>query len=109
MQIIVSKYCDHLPLYRQEAIFEKRHGFICHVRTWPAGWGWPLSGCGQFTSIFAPESWPEDTFKLMKPRFAICLPATAKPNWAISGQRYHPGVMWSITGKRAEQQTASRT
>ena len=25
-QIIVSKYCDHLPLYRQEAIFRKRHG-----------------------------------------------------------------------------------
>ena len=25
-QIIVSKYCNHLPLYRQEAIFEKRHG-----------------------------------------------------------------------------------
>ena len=25
-QIIVSKYCDHLPLYRQEAIFGNRHG-----------------------------------------------------------------------------------
>ncbi len=25
-QIIVSKYCDHLPLYRQEAIFRNRHG-----------------------------------------------------------------------------------
>jgi transposase len=25
-QIIVSKYSEHLPLYRQEAIFEKRHG-----------------------------------------------------------------------------------
>ena len=25
-QIIVSKYCDHLPLYRQEAIFGQRHG-----------------------------------------------------------------------------------
>ena len=24
--IIVGKYCDHLPLYRQEPIFEKRHG-----------------------------------------------------------------------------------
>jgi len=24
--IIVGKYCDHLPLYRQEAIFENRHG-----------------------------------------------------------------------------------
>ena len=25
-QIIVGKYCDHLPLYRQEAIFSSRHG-----------------------------------------------------------------------------------
>lgn len=25
-QIIVSKYCDHLPLYRQEQIFARRHG-----------------------------------------------------------------------------------
>ena len=25
-QIIVGKYCDHLPLYRQQAIFENRHG-----------------------------------------------------------------------------------
>ncbi|HEX9596436.1 MAG TPA: IS66 family transposase [Anaerolineales bacterium] len=25
-QIIVAKYCDHLPLYRQEQIFERRHG-----------------------------------------------------------------------------------
>jgi transposase len=25
-QILVSKYCDHLPLYRQEQIFASRHG-----------------------------------------------------------------------------------
>jgi transposase len=25
-QIIVSKYCDHLPLYRQEQIYDSRHG-----------------------------------------------------------------------------------
>jgi transposase len=25
-QIIVGKYCDHLPLYRQEQIFARRHG-----------------------------------------------------------------------------------
>jgi transposase len=24
--ILVAKYCDHLPLYRQEAIFASRHG-----------------------------------------------------------------------------------
>ncbi len=25
-QIIIGKYCDHLPLYRQEGIFSQRHG-----------------------------------------------------------------------------------
>jgi transposase len=25
-QIIISKYCDHLPLYRQEQIYQTRHG-----------------------------------------------------------------------------------
>jgi len=25
-QIVVGKYCDHLPLYRQEQIFQQRHG-----------------------------------------------------------------------------------
>src|SRR5215211_5739612 len=25
-QIVVSKYCDHLPLYRQEQIYSSRHG-----------------------------------------------------------------------------------
>ena len=25
-QIVISKYCDHLPLYRQEHIFAQRHG-----------------------------------------------------------------------------------
>ena len=24
--IVVSKYCDHLPLYRQEQIYAQRHG-----------------------------------------------------------------------------------
>jgi transposase len=25
-QVVISKYCDHLPLYRQEQIFKQRHG-----------------------------------------------------------------------------------
>jgi transposase len=36
-QIIVSKYCDHIPLYRQEAIFGNRHGVYLprDVRPYP--------------------------------------------------------------------------
>ncbi len=25
-QILIAKYADHLPLYRQEAIYRQRHG-----------------------------------------------------------------------------------
>jgi transposase len=31
--IIVSKYCDHLPLYRQEQIFKTRHGLLIPRQT----------------------------------------------------------------------------
>ena len=44
-QIIVSKFCDHLPLYRQEPFPETATRFICRGRAWPAGWGWPPTGC----------------------------------------------------------------
>jgi transposase len=32
-QIIVSKYCDHLPLYRQEQIFKTRYGIVIPRQT----------------------------------------------------------------------------
>jgi transposase len=31
--ILVSKYCDHLPLYRQEQIYAQRHGVQLHRQT----------------------------------------------------------------------------
>lgn len=38
-QIVVSKYCDHLPLYRQEFIFESRYG-VSLSRQNMANWMW---------------------------------------------------------------------
>ena len=32
-QILVGKYCDHLPLYRQEQIYAQRHGVQLHRQT----------------------------------------------------------------------------
>ena len=55
-QIIVGKYCDHLALYRQQAIFENRHGVHLPRQTWPAGWDWLPTGCGPFMSTSEPES-----------------------------------------------------
>jgi len=36
-QIVVAKYCDHLPLYRQEQIYKTRHGVEISRQTM-AGW-----------------------------------------------------------------------
>ena len=69
-QIVVSKYCDHLPLYRQEAIYWSRHQVWLprqrHARQrspnnvaerslhscrsskpWPSGSDWRPSGCNR--------------------------------------------------------------
>src|SRR5512133_2307074 len=32
-QVLVSKYCDHLPLYRQEQILARRHGITLPRQT----------------------------------------------------------------------------
>ena len=34
--VLVSKYADHLPLYRQSAIYA-REGWSCRARRWPSG------------------------------------------------------------------------
>ena len=77
-QIIVSKFCDHLPLYRQEAILETATGFICRVKAWPRWMGLAAIGCHPFMRRSAPGLWPEDTFRSTRLRFVICLPATAQ-------------------------------
>ncbi|MGA8293343.1 MAG: transposase [Rhodoplanes sp.] len=48
-QIIVSKFCDHSPFYRQEAIFGTAMGLLCRVRAWPAGWEWAKSHAAPLT------------------------------------------------------------
>jgi transposase len=50
----VSKYCDHLPLYRQEQIFAQRHNVNLPRQTL-ARWSNSVPiGCGQFTNRSAP-------------------------------------------------------
>jgi transposase len=53
--ILVSKYCDHLPLYRQEQILAQRHKVNLRSKPSPAGWNWLLTGCNRSTSKSAPE------------------------------------------------------
>lgn len=49
-QVVVGKYCDHLPLYRQEDIFKRRHGVdlprqtLCNWMELVADWLQPIYG-----------------------------------------------------------------
>lgn len=49
-QVVISKYCDHLPLYRQEDIFKRRHGVdlprqtLCNWMELVADWLQPIYG-----------------------------------------------------------------
>jgi transposase len=52
-QIVVAKYCDHLPLYRQESIYWTRTKCGCRVRRWPNGRVWQPTGSSPFTSTSA--------------------------------------------------------
>ena len=36
--VLVGKYCDHLPLHRQEQIYAQRHGVNLPGNPWPDGW-----------------------------------------------------------------------
>ena len=72
--ILVSKYCDHLPLYRQEQIF-LRPKCICPGRRWRGGWGWQPSGSNPSTNRFAPAFWPVGMCRWTKLRFVIWSPA----------------------------------
>ena len=53
--VLVSKYCDHLPLYRQEQTSLKDTKSNCRARLWPGGWNWRLTGLSPFMKTFAPE------------------------------------------------------
>jgi transposase len=47
-QVVVGKYCDHLPLYRQESIFE-RYGVYISRKTM---WGWVLASAQMLEPVF---------------------------------------------------------
>ena len=48
-QVLVSKYADHLPLYRQAQIYP-RQGISWIARHWRIGLAAPPGCCGRFTS-----------------------------------------------------------
>lgn len=99
--VLVSKYCDHLPFYRQEKILATRHGVdigrntMCRWAELAAFWLKPLylrihDGLLQGSYLQADET-----------PIGISLPAPARRDKAICGRYTAPAVMCSSSGTPA--------
>lgn len=81
--VMVGKYVDHLPLYRQQDIFRRaglgipRDLIIQVPRCVGVGSTRPSGCCGPWPEPSAPRPWPPTTSRSTKPPCAICAPVPA--------------------------------
>ena len=118
--IVVAKYCDHLPLYRQEAIFASRHGVTLprqSLARWvelAADWLRPVYDAigqeiraGGYVQVDEPkrsgDCLPQAARRARrsrgKHRSATWHPATARPNSATFGPPAGPATAtaWAMS------------
>src|SRR5881628_2169940 len=109
-QVVISKYEDHLPLYRQEKIYRERYGvklsrqtlgeWVEKVAFWLSSRSMNRSGKG---------CWPQVICKPMRHRFGIWTPTCpARVIWATCGPTAGPGPKCFSTGKPIEAAKAPR-
>jgi transposase len=76
--VLVSKYCDHLPLYRQSQIFA-RHGVELDARRSPTGWVEPSGGWSRCRQGSPSTSLPLRRCSPMTRQSPCSIPAAAAP------------------------------
>jgi len=81
--VLVAKYADHCPLYRQSEIYA-REG-IDLDRSTLAGWELPVSYLRRWLMLCASMCYPRPRFMPTIRRFRYSLPVTEKPRRAASG------------------------
>ena len=102
-QVIVGKFADHLPLHRQEQIFE-RHGVDISRKTM-GGW---MGQCSELMTplyktlqgyIFESKVLGTDdtTVKVLDPALEY---ARTGRFWTYCGDKYHPGIIYDYTPTR---------
>lgn len=101
--VIVNKFADHLPLYRQESIFERQGVFLCRSTTcdWLAACADALRPLYQvMVAEVLQSSWlhTDDTpVKNQRPQAG----ATATSRlWGYLGDRHHPYNVFDYTASR---------
>lgn len=104
-QIIVSKFSDHLPLYRQEDIFT-RHGLHISRSTlcdWVRGAAEllaPLAALQQQRVLQSPVLWTDDTTVRLLDRESTGGSRQAR-FWTYIGDDEHPYAVYDFTPSRA--------
>ena len=102
-QVIVSKFADHLPLHRQEKIFE-RHGVEISRKTMG---GWMPAAAGLLEPLYQAAKkvlfkskviGTDDTgVKVLDPQLSF---ARTGRIWPYVGDAYHPVVVYDYTATR---------
>jgi transposase len=86
-QVLVAKYADHLPLYRQEAIFG-RPAWPSRDRPWRSGWAPAACGCSRWWMRSRPKC----------SRTACCTPTRRRCRCSSPGKRdgkTHRAYLWA--------------
>ena len=108
-QIIVSKFCDHLPLYRQEAIFRNRHRVYLPRQTMARWMGLAADWLRPIYEQIRTGVMAGGYLQIDETPIRYLSPGHGQTKLGYFWTALSPGAMWSITGKRVEEQTASRT
>ena len=76
--VLIAKYCDHLPLYRQSEIYA-REGVELAARPWPIGLAKPVSCLSRSSSSYAIMFFPGNVCMVTIRRFQCLNPERARP------------------------------
>jgi len=82
--VMIAKFADHLPLYRQESIFG-RAGLRFHVQGWLNGFALMASNCSLWSIRCATWYSGSRSFTPMKHRYRCSLRARRKPTVLMCG------------------------
>lgn len=107
-QVMIAKYGDHLPLYRQEKIFG-RAGLAIRARPWRSGSALAVCNCNHWLMLCA--KWCLDTTWCtpMKRRYRCSCLARRKPIRPRLGLCSHRVCRYPRSGVRLQPQPLGRT
>ena len=107
-QVIVAKYCDHLPLYRQEQIYASRHGVALPRQTLARWMGLAADWLAPIYEHIRAGVVSGSYIQMDETPLTTSNPATARRAKVICGCVTSPAVMLFTTGTPAGQRSALR-